>query len=328
MSKLKRLKDTDPIDEFEDLDFSPLQAAGKLPVDITEGITPMSDYMNLPLDRLIPYTQKKDSDFKEWPREKFDILVESIKENGVMEAITVRSYGEDGLFEILAGEHRWKASKEAGLSAIPAHVMRDCDDELAESIFSLTNVLRRDNSIRDQVNGWWHYLQSVRFKRKDTLDQMKDEGILDVKITEEAEKLGQKQIYRLARLHELIDPMLDLVDQRHLGVTSAVQISYLPVDQQEELLDYKYYLNNVDKATELKQLSRGLISGKEWSKETIEDILLQKKQKENSMSGVSRAITSLIRKRIPKSFYHMAPEIMEKALDEYLSKHPEYKIQA
>ena len=165
MAKVKRIKVDDPIEEFEDLEFNPESAAAKLPVDITGGITPMSDFMEIPVDRLIPYTQKKSSDFNEWPQERFELLVTSVKEKGILEAITVRPYiDSDNMFEILAGEHRWKAAREAGLTTIPAHVVRNCDDELAETIFSLTNVLRRENSFRDKVNGWWHYAQSIRYK--------------------------------------------------------------------------------------------------------------------------------------------------------------------
>ena len=326
-SKTKKLSVDDPMDDF-DLDFTPDAAASKLPVDITNGIKPLSSFMEIPVEQLTPYTQKKQSDFEEWPQDKFEILVSSVKEKGILEAITVRPLKDsDGMFEILAGEHRWKAAKEAGLKTIPAHVMRDCDDDLAESIFSLTNVLRRDNSIRDRINGWWHYLETIRYKSKSKLEQMKEEGIIKEEIYEKAEELGQKAIYRLAKLHDLIDPLIDLIEQRHLSASAAYQYSFLTPSQQEDLLPFKDKISNADKATELKRLAAGDISGKEWTIENVEEILTRKADVEqNSLSGVGKMLTSLIRKRIPKAYYAQAPKIVENALDEYLQNHPEYQI--
>lgn len=323
-TKPKRLTAKDPI-EF-DWGFDPAAAASKLPSDITGGIQPLSDFMEIPVDRIVEYQNKKESDFKPWPEERFLMLVNSIAKNGVIEPVTVRPLPTDpSKYEMLAGEHRWKASMACKKKRIPAHVLRDCSDEQASDIFSITNVLRRDNSLRDRVNGWWHYTQAIRYKRQEELEQLITEGIISADVAEEA-KSGMRQIYRYARMHNLIDELLDLADQKHLSVAAGEQLSYLTPEQQQSLLVYKHMLNDKVKATMLHKLAAGELEGKNWCQSSIEEILFPKeKNSPITIKQVSTKIGLLIQERIPKSYYNQAAEIVEKALDAFLEQHPEYK---
>lgn len=69
-------------------------------------------------------------------------LADSIKESGVLQPIMVRRKG-DGIFELIAGERRWRASKEAGLETIQA-VVRNCSDQEALLIALVENIQRED----------------------------------------------------------------------------------------------------------------------------------------------------------------------------------------
>ena len=69
-------------------------------------------------------------------------LAASIKESGVLQPIMVRRKG-DGIFELIAGERRWRASKEAGLETIQA-VVRNCSDQEALLIALVENIQRED----------------------------------------------------------------------------------------------------------------------------------------------------------------------------------------
>jgi len=315
----------DPIDDF-DLDFNPATAAAKLPSDITGGISQLSDFMEIPCSKIVEYQAKKESDFKPWPEERFNLLVASIRKNGVIEPVTVRPLpGSNGIFEMLAGEHRWKASMAAGKTSVPAHVMRFCSDESAADIFSITNVLRRENSLIDKVNGWWHYTQASRYKRGEAIEQMISEGILSQDIVDEA-KAGMRQVYRYARMHNLIEELLDLADQKHLSVVAGEQLSYLTEEQQQDLLPYKHSLNDKTKAELLHKLADGSLEEKTWCKEEIEAILFPTdKPQVISLKQVSTQVSGIIRDRLPKSAYGQAAEIIGEALDAYLAAHPEYK---
>ena len=81
------------------------------------------------------------------PRQIFDTdslaaLAESIAENGVLQPILVRETG-NGLYQIIAGERRWRASKMAGLTEIPAIIMEA--DELKTAQIALIENIQREN---------------------------------------------------------------------------------------------------------------------------------------------------------------------------------------
>lgn len=69
-------------------------------------------------------------------------LAASIKESGVLQPIMVRRKG-DGMYELIAGERRWRASKEAGLETIPV-VVRNCSDQESLLLALVENLQRED----------------------------------------------------------------------------------------------------------------------------------------------------------------------------------------
>lgn len=69
-------------------------------------------------------------------------LAASIRESGILQPIMVRRKG-DGIFELIAGERRWRASKEAGLETIQA-VVRNCSDQESLLIALVENIQRAD----------------------------------------------------------------------------------------------------------------------------------------------------------------------------------------
>jgi ParB family transcriptional regulator, chromosome partitioning protein len=77
---------------------------------------------------------------------KLDELAESIKAQGVIQPIVVREVGSDGAgmrYEIIAGERRWRASRQAGLAEIPA-VVRAVDDHAVVAMALIENIQRED----------------------------------------------------------------------------------------------------------------------------------------------------------------------------------------
>ena len=322
MSRPKPRGVDEPFEVLDQMDFDPVSSAKKMPVDITNGMKPLSDYSDIRCDRIMPFRGKHDSDFKEWPEDKFALLVESIRANGVIEPITVRFVeGEDQRFELLAGEHRWKACVRLGLKTIPAHVMRDCDDSMAEAIFALTNILRRDNTIIDKVNGWWHYLKIIYYKREAQINQLEAEGVFGFNLASEAKAVGKRTIFRYAKMHDLIDEFLTLLDQNKLGIKAGEQIASLTPEQQTELIPYKDSINNVKIASRLHSLVEGKIDGLSWSKEAIESIIYGQPVTRPQKDMKSR-LNQIIHEMIPSEMQEQADEIIKKALQQYFSSHP------
>lgn len=121
-------------------------------------------------------------------------------------------------------------------------------------------------------------------------------------------------------MHDLIDELIDLMDQKRLGAVAGEQYAYLSKEQQVALLDYKHNLNSAEKAKAL----RSLAEGGSWSKEEIEKIIFpNEKSTVMTLTAVSNRVKTIIRDTLPQSAYNEAEEIIRKALAEYMERHPD-----
>ena len=91
------------------------------------------------------------------PRKKFDTeaiaeLADSIREHGLIQPLTVRRLGS-GYYQIIAGERRWRASKEAGLSEVPVNII-EADDKKVMELGLIENLQREDLNPMEEANGY------------------------------------------------------------------------------------------------------------------------------------------------------------------------------
>lgn len=96
------------------------------------------------------------------PRRRFDPerlaeLAASIRTSGVIQPVVVRSRG-DGNYELIAGERRWRAAQQAGLTRIPA-IVRDAEDAAAQEIALVENLQREDLGPLDRALGYQGYIE-------------------------------------------------------------------------------------------------------------------------------------------------------------------------
>lgn len=107
-----------------------------------------SDMRELPVDLLQPGKYQPRSDMHP---ESLEELANSIRAQGVVQPIVVRSINSAGQYEIIAGERRWRAAQMAGLHEIPA-VVRNVPDEAAIAMALIENIQREDlNPIEEAV---------------------------------------------------------------------------------------------------------------------------------------------------------------------------------
>ncbi len=97
---------------------------------------------SLPVDRIRPNPAQPRRDMDE---AALDSLAESIRNHGVVQPLIVRPLQEEGTYEIVAGERRWRAARSAGLTQVPVRVMEGSDRELRE-ISLVENIQREDLS--------------------------------------------------------------------------------------------------------------------------------------------------------------------------------------
>lgn len=285
----------------------------------------MQDFHQIPLDRLIPYQKKDSGDFSKWKDSDFDELVDSVRTHGVLEPITVRPYIYNGenFFEILAGEHRWKASKALNLPTIPARVRHECDDEEAVAIFTLTNIMKRESSLKDKAFGCWLYATKTKYKTEEKIQDLAKEGVLSVE--ELTTPLSRSQLYRYSKIHELPQELFNLVDSGVLDLKTGARMAQLDNEQREDLSEYYMYIKSKALGNKLVDLATGMIESKVWSIESIEEILLKKAGvdavKKNSLSYASLQAKQVIKDIMPVELYEKTDDIFREALKLYFEKH-------
>lgn len=98
-----------------------------------------SSINEIPVDRIVPNPNQPRHEFDE---EALEELAESIRQLGIVQPITLRQM-DDESYEIIAGERRWRASKLAGLTTIPAYV-RTANDENMMQMALVENIQRED----------------------------------------------------------------------------------------------------------------------------------------------------------------------------------------
>jgi len=100
----------------------------------------------VPLDKIEPNPQNPRMAINQ---EALEELAASIREHGVLQPVLVRPL-EDGRFELIAGERRWRAAREAGLEMVPA-LIRDDDAATRMQTALIENVAREDLNPVDEA---------------------------------------------------------------------------------------------------------------------------------------------------------------------------------
>jgi ParB family chromosome partitioning protein len=95
---------------------------------------------------------------REFDNEALSELADSISEIGIIQPITLREM-ENGRYQIIAGERRWRASKQAGLATIPAYI-RTADDENVMEMALIENIQRQDLNSLEIALAYQHLMDS------------------------------------------------------------------------------------------------------------------------------------------------------------------------
>ena len=239
----------------------------------------------------------KNHPFKVKDDEQMKSLVESIKENGVLNPIIVRQI-EDGKFEIISGHRRKRAVELANFEEIPC-IVRNLTDEEA-TILMVDSNLQREEILPSE--------KAYAYKMK--MDAMKRQGertdLTSTPLVEKLranEKIGEEtgesreQIRRYIRLTKLIPEILQMVDDKKIAFRPAVEISYLTEKEQSILLDmieYNESTPSLAQAIYLKKQSQE----KTLTEEKIEEVM--EKQKPNQIEKI-KINRSKIESIIPKN---------------------------
>lgn len=181
-----------------------------------------------------------DHPFKVRQDEDMDLLVASIKEQGLITPATIRPKG-NGRYEMVSGHRRKEACKLVGLTSIKADVREMTRDEaivlMVESNLQRSSILPSEKAFSYKIR-----LEALKRQGKRTDTTCRPSGD-KLNSRRSGELLGdivgesERQIQRYIRLTELIPELLDLVDAGKMGMRPAVELSY--IDKEDQSVLYK-----------------------------------------------------------------------------------------
>jgi len=118
----------------------------------------------LPVDFIIANRANPRRSFND---DQLEELTNSIREKGVMQPILVRpSGGDPDIYEIIAGERRWRAAQRAGLHEVPV-IIREVDDKEALELAIIENVQRSDLNPVEESMGYDQLMQQFGYTQND-----------------------------------------------------------------------------------------------------------------------------------------------------------------
>ena len=265
---------------------------------------------DLPLSKIDTFP---DHPFKVFEDDAMLEMVDSIKRFGVLTPAVARQK-EDGRYELISGHRRKRACELAGLETLPTVVRQMSRDEAI--IFMVDSNLQREKILPSEK----------AFSLKMRLEAMNRQGQrTDLTSTPMVQKLSveivgaqngesREQIRRYIRLTELIPEILQMVDEGNIAFRPAVEISYLPKEEQHSLLETMLEEDctpSLAQSIKMKQFSQ---SGK-LNDEVILSIVSEEKpnQKEKFTFKAER-----LRQYIPKNLPPQQTEdYVIKALEHY-----------
>ena len=160
--------------------------------------------------------------------EEMRAMVSSVKDKGVTQPAIVRPR-EDGGYEIVSGHRRQKASELAGYADMPCIVRNLTDDEAITQMVE-DNLNQREEILpSERAKALKMQLEAIKHQGSRTSGQIdpKDAGKRSNEIVAERNKMAVKQVQRYIRLNELVPDLMKLMDEKKLGFTTAVELSYI-----------------------------------------------------------------------------------------------------
>ncbi len=271
---------------------------------------------DIPLSEIDPFP---DHPFQVRMDEDMQLLVESIKERGLITPITLRKK-DDGRYEIVSGHRRTKACEIAGLETVKAEIREMTRDEaiilMVDSNCQRTTILPSEKAKSYKMKleaikrqGQRNDLTSSPMETKSRSSEMIAQGTGD----------SRAQVDRYIRLNELIPEILEMVDEGKIAFRPAVELSYLTEDEQQCLHEAMLYADATPSLAQAQRL-KAFSKDKTLGPHVIETIINEEKPNQREKINIRY---DQARRFIPESVpYERTGEYILKAL-EYYQRHLE-----
>jgi ParB family chromosome partitioning protein len=226
--------------------------------------------------------------------EPIDRLVTSFQERGFYGAINVRPNGK-GRYEIIAGERRWRAAKQAGLKEVRC-IVQDCSDEEALEFALVENLLREDLSKLEETEGILSLIQQkFGIEKEDAIDIINKQGHPD--------QLGRSDVATSEELKQILSVLshfgIELQTFRTKNIRTLSLPEELKVAHLKEGLSYSSALEiaKVKDKDERQALLKQALK-KQMSFREIKEVVREKKDATRSPQepSFSTRLTDLIKR--------------------------------
>jgi len=259
--------------------------------------------INVPISKINPFP---DHPFSIRDDDAMRQTIESIKEYGVLVPAIVRPL-ENGTYELIAGHRRKYACEQAGINSLPV-IVRNIDRDAATVIMVDSNLQRENILPSEKAKAYKMKLEAIKRQgaRHDLTSTQVAQKLSVEKVAEEA-GTSKDQIRRYIRLNELQPELQQMVDDGKIGMTPAVEISYLKPDEQKmliETIDSEQATPSFSQAQRMRRLSQ---EGK-LNDDTVLGIMMEQKKPEN---WDLKLPMDRIRKYFPRSY---TPQRMEETI--------------
>ena len=264
--------------------------------------------VRIPLSELHPFPNHP---FHVRDDEAMQNSVDSIREYGVLTPGIVRPR-EDGGYEIVAGHRRKHGSELAGLSDMPC-IVREMDDDTATILMVDSNIQREDILPSERAQAYKMKAEALNRKMGRPAKENEGQVVPTFRGKKTSEIIGEqvgenyKQVERYMRLTELQPELQQMVDDKKIAMTPAVELSYLKPEEQQMLLtaiDSEQATPSLSQAQRMKKLSQ---AGK-LNDDTMLDIMMEQKKPEKCELTFSGDV---LRKYFPRSY---TPQRMQETI--------------
>ncbi len=272
----------------------------------------MSDTEEIKLISLSDLRPFEEQPFKVRLDESMDELVRSVKENGILSPIIAR-LGKDGGYEILSGHRRAKACEIAGIKNVPV-IVKDIDDDAAAILLVDSNLQRENIFPSEKAYAYKLKLEALKHQgaRTDLTSSQFGTKLRSDEIIAKEFGDSRNQIQRYIRLTELIDPLLNLVDEKRLPLNAAVELSYLGTKAQADvvqMIERHEAVPSIGQAAKMRKFAQE----NRLSYDVMDSIMLE--QKPEKIKVVLKE--DRLRKYFPKNY---TPKQMQNIIEKLLSK--------
>lgn len=215
------------------------RVAGKIKlqsVDELLGVPEIAGTQEIELGRIHPFPNHP---FKVLDDEKMDTLVESIRENGILNPVIVRP-DQNGDYEMISGHRRLHAAGIVGLNKVPAIVNEMSDDEAIIKMVD-ANIQREEILPSEKAYAYKMKLEAMkRSAGRPTKENACQSGTHLRSDQELASQVGEsaRSIQRYIRLTYLVPELLEMIDLKKLQFVMAVDISYFDEQIQNWICEY------------------------------------------------------------------------------------------